>query len=215
MMKFWSNSFTDQQGIPEQFAFGKPDEAAHMVLSDNKNPHFAWADLPENTKSIALVCVDLDVPSVGTDVNVEGKTISADLPRVNLYHWAMFDLSVSATDIGAGEVAEGVVPHGKDTAVFTEGRFKGARQGTNGYTDWFAGNKDMEGQYFGYDGPCPPWNDEIVHRYVFTLYALDVAKLPVNGDVVSCGDVVAAISGHVLEEASITGLYSLNPDVTE
>ena len=54
-------------------------------------------------------------------------------------------------------------------------RPRGARQGINDYTGWFAGDKDMAGNYFGYDGPCPPWNDEIPHRYVFTLYALDVA----------------------------------------
>jgi phosphatidylethanolamine-binding protein (PEBP) family uncharacterized protein len=41
---------------------------------------------------------------------------------------------------------------------------------------WFAGDNDMRGDYYGYDGPCPPWNDEIVHRYVFTLFALDVAE---------------------------------------
>ena len=39
----------------------------------------------------------------------------------------------------------------------------------------------MSGDYFGYDGPCPPWNDALVHRYVFTLYALDVATLGLQG----------------------------------
>jgi hypothetical protein len=29
----------------------------------------------------------------------------------------------------------------------------------------------MAGSYFGYDGPFPPWNDSLVHHYVFTLYA--------------------------------------------
>ena len=37
---------------------------------------------------------------------------------------------------------------------------RGARQGINDYTGWFAGDADMAGNYFGYDGPCPPWNDE-------------------------------------------------------
>ena len=60
---------------------------------------------------------------------------------------------------------------------------RGARQGINDYTGWFAGDKDMAGNYFGYDGPCPPWNDEIPHRYVFTLYALDVPRLDVGGRV--------------------------------
>ena len=57
----------------------------------------------------------------------------------------------------------------------------GARQGVNSYTSWFASDHDMSGDYFGYDGPCPPWNDALVHRYVFTLYALDVATLACKG----------------------------------
>jgi hypothetical protein len=42
------------------------------------------------------------------------------------------------------------------------------RQGVNDYTGWFANDPDMAGEYYGYDGPCPPWNDERVHTYVFT-----------------------------------------------
>lgn len=212
MMKFWSNSFTDQQAIPAPFAFAQFDEASHISLSQNKNPHFAWAELPEATKSVALICVDRDVPSVGDDVNVEGKTISKDLPRVEFYHWGLFDIPDSCSDIGAGELAEGVVPHGKNTVMFTEGRFKGARQSVNDYSKWFAGDKDMEGQYFGYDGPCPPWNDEIQHRYVFTLYALDVEKLPVEEKAITTDVLKQMMDGHILEESSITGLYSLNPE---
>jgi Raf kinase inhibitor-like YbhB/YbcL family protein len=70
----------------------------------------------------------------------------------------------------------------------------------------------MAGLYYGYDGPCPPWNDEIPHRYVFTVYALDVAALPVAG-AFGGAEVRAAIKGHVLAEASITGRYTLNPSV--
>ena len=44
----------------------------------------------------------------------------------------------------------------------------------------------MSGDYFGYDGPCPPWNDALVHRYVFTLYALDVATLGLQGPFTGC-----------------------------
>jgi len=70
----------------------------------------------------------------------------------------------------------------------------------------------MEGTYRGYDGPCPPWNDSIVHHYTFTLYALDVESLPVTGNF-TAADVRKAMEGHVLAEASLTGTYSLNPDV--
>ena len=70
----------------------------------------------------------------------------------------------------------------------------------------------MAGAYFGYDGPCPPWNDAIVHRYVFTLYALDIASVPVDGEF-SGQQVRDAIAGHILAEASVSGSYSLNPTV--
>jgi phosphatidylethanolamine-binding protein (PEBP) family uncharacterized protein len=68
----------------------------------------------------------------------------------------------------------------------------------------------MAGDYFGYDGPCPPWNDSIVHHYTFTLYALDVARCPVEGKFTG-PEALAAIAGHILDQASITCTYSLNP----
>ena len=70
----------------------------------------------------------------------------------------------------------------------------------------------MAGNYFGYDGPCPPWNDEIPHHYVYTLFALDVPRLTVAG-VFTGADVRAAMAGHVLGLAAVTGRYSLNPAV--
>jgi hypothetical protein len=86
------------------------------------------------------------------------------------------------------------------------------RQGLNNYTDWFAHDNDMRGEYFGYDGPCPPWNDSIVHRYVFTLYALNVAKLPIEGTF-GGPEAFVAMQDHVLAQVSITGTYTLNPEL--
>jgi Raf kinase inhibitor-like YbhB/YbcL family protein len=88
----------------------------------------------------------------------------------------------------------------------------GGRHGVNDYTDWFAGDAQMAGDYYGYDGPCPPWNDEIVHRYVFTLYALDVDRLQVPTKFTG-SDARNAMRGHVIAEASFTGRYALNPRV--
>ena len=67
----------------------------------------------------------------------------------------------------------------------------------------------MEGDYFGYDGPCPPWNDERLHHYNFTLYATDLAVCPVP-DRFTDAEIRQAIDGHVLAEASLTGTDSLN-----
>ena len=70
----------------------------------------------------------------------------------------------------------------------------------------------MEGFYYGYDGPCPPWNDSIPHRYIFTLYAIDVDRCPVENTFTG-DEVLQAIEGHVLEQASLQVTYSLNPRV--
>jgi Raf kinase inhibitor-like YbhB/YbcL family protein len=70
----------------------------------------------------------------------------------------------------------------------------------------------MHGNYYGYDGPCPPWNDERPHRYVFTVYALDVPRLAIEGRFGGL-EVRKAVEHHVLAQASITGRYTLNPVV--
>ncbi len=62
---------------------------------------------------------------------------------------------------------------------------------------------DMAHALFGYDGPCPPWNDSIVHHYTFTLYALDVARCPIEGKFTGT-EVLAAITDHILDQASFT-----------
>ena len=56
----------------------------------------------------------------------------------------------------------------------------------------------------------PAWNDSIVHRYVFTLYALDVHSLNLNGSFTG-EDALRAMQKHVLAQASVTGTYTLNP----
>jgi Raf kinase inhibitor-like YbhB/YbcL family protein len=211
-MKIWSDSFNDGAAIPGQFAFGVIDPVAHVALSDNKNPHLAWSDVPSGTKSLALICHDYDVPSRGDDVNQEGKTVPADLPRVDFFHWVLIDLPPDLAVINAGEFSSGVQARGKAGPEIATHKSLGARHGLNDYTGWFASDPDMSGDYFGYDGPCPPWNDSIIHHYVFTLYALDTDRLPIAGKFTG-GEVRDAIRGHVLAQAKLTGTYTLNPAV--
>jgi Raf kinase inhibitor-like YbhB/YbcL family protein len=207
-MELYSESFDDGDEIPGQFAFCVPDPDTHATYGDNLNPHFAWSDLPEETESLVLICHDPDVPSKGDDVNQEGREVPSDLDRIDFYHWVLVDIDPELEGIDEGEYSEEVTPHGKDVADGPHG----TRQGINDYTNWFDGNPDMEGDFYGYDGPCPPWNDSIVHHYTFTLYALDVAKCPIEG-VFTGADVLDVIEPHVLDQARIVGLYSLNPDV--
>jgi len=207
-MKLSSNAFADNQRISSEYAFCAPDPASRVTLSRNCNPHFAWSEVPAGTRSLVLTCHDYDVPSRPDDVNKEGRTIPATLPRVDFYHWVLVDLDPSSGPIQAGEYSDGVTARGKKGP----GGPRGTRQGINDYTMWFASDKDMSGDYFGYDGPCPPWNDTIPHHYVFTLHALEVAKCGVSG-IFKGADVLAAIKGHTLAQATLTGVYSLNPDV--
>ena len=207
-MKLTTTAFRDGGVIPAEFAFGRPDPKTHVALSANRNPDFAWSGAPAGTKSFALLCVDPDVPSRGDDVNQEGRVVPASLPRVDFFHWVLVDRPPSATSIARGEHADGVVPHGKPGPAAKHG----ARHGVNDYTGWFAGDPAMAGDWYGYDGPCPPWNDAIVHRYVFTVCALDVARLAVEGRF-GGADARRAMAGHVLAQASVTGRYALNPSV--
>lgn len=207
-MRLDSSSFKDGSAIPGEFAFCVIDPANHVRLSDNRNPHLHWSDVPAGTRSFALVCHDPDVPSRGDDVNQEGKTVPASLPRVDFFHWALIDIPADLREIGAGEYSTGVTARGKSGPDSRNG----TRHGINDYTGWFAGDPDMRGDYFGYDGPCPPWNDAIAHRYIFTLYALDIERLPLSGPFTGA-QVRAALAGHILAEASLTGIYCLNPAV--
>lgn len=207
-MKLTSTSFAPGQNIPGEFAFCIPDLAHHVCLGKNQNPELSWSEVPEGTRSFALICHDPDVPSQGDDVNQEGRTVPANLPRVDFFHWVLVDLPANLRSISAGEFSADVTPKGKPGPQAPHG----ARQGINDYTDWFANDNDMRGDYYGYDGPCPPWNDEIIHRYVFTLYALDLENLA-GAEKLTGTAVREAIQGHILAEASLMGTYQLNPDL--
>ncbi len=205
-MHIRSKSFHDMQPIPSTFAFGQPGANGEpCVLAPNCNPHLTWSDVPAGTRSFALTCVDLDVPSIGDDVNQAGRSVPATLARIEFVHWVMIDIPAEFRELAAGSCAEGVVARGKRDPVGPPG----SRQGLNDYTGWFAGDADMAGDYLGYDGPCPPWNDERMHHYHFRVHALDIATLGLSGPF-TLADARRAMSGHVLAEAVTVGTYSLN-----
>ena len=208
-MKFTSESFADGGALPAHFAFAVPDAVNRIKLGPNRNPHLAWSELPQGTQSVVIICHDPDVPSRAEDVNKDGYTLPASLPRVNFCHWILVDMPASGSPIRDGEFSNGVTIKGKSGPLAV----RNTRQGLNDYTAWFANDANLGGDYFVYDGPCPPWNDSIVHRYIFTLFALDVEKCPVQRKF-RAADVVNAIKGHVLGTAQLTARYSLNPSVT-
>ena len=205
-MKLRSDSFSDQQVIPTRYAFGKYDAQTRVALADNINPHLVWSEIPAGTKSFVVLCVDSDVPSKPDDVNQSDREVPSDLPRVNFYHWVLVDVAANTTEIAEGAYSDGVTPRGKSGPLSLDGM----RQGLNDFTHWFAQDREMSGDYFGYDGPCPPWNDSILHRYTFTVYALSVDEVPLQGKFTG-PQVLEAIKNHIVGQASVTGTYTLNP----
>lgn len=206
-LKITIDGWSDGSPIPGKYAFCIPDDSGKCTLGNNLSPAISWSGAPEGTKSFAVICHDPDVPSVADDVNQDGRTISADLPRVDFYHWVLVDIDAERTSLPEGADSNEAVARGK-----TGGKTEYGVRGVNNYTDFMAGDADMAGTYTGYDGPCPPWNDSIVHHYHFTVYALDVDTLGLEGDFTG-PDALAAMEGHVLAKGSFMGTYSLNPDV--
>lgn len=51
-MRFWSNDFSEGGTIPDCCGY----------RNENKRPHLAWDDVPEKTKSFAIICNDPDAP---------------------------------------------------------------------------------------------------------------------------------------------------------
>ena len=51
-MRLWSEDFKNGEPIPDKCAYHK----------DNLSPHLAWDDVPEGTRSFALICNDPDAP---------------------------------------------------------------------------------------------------------------------------------------------------------
>lgn len=207
-MKLSSRSLSKSGVIPGRCAFAVQSPSGHIRLSQNRNPHLAWRGAPAATKSFVLACIDGDVPTSGEDVNREGRVVPASLPRGEFVHWLMINIPPDVTEIAEGAFSDGVVAHGKTAPAGPEGSV----QGLNDYTGWFAGDAAMEGRYLGYDGPCPPWNDEIAHRYRFKLFACALPSLPLAPGF-TLAELRAALAGHVLARDVIVGRYTLNPAV--
>lgn len=205
-MQLRSESFQNGQPIPPEFAFGKVgDPVAH---ADNRSPQLAWKDAPPGTRSFALTCIDPDVPSKPDDVNQPDRSVPATLPRVEFVHWLIADVPAECGELAAGACSDGITARGKRDPVGPPGSV----QGQNDYTGYFAGDDTMAGTYLGYDGPCPPWNDALVHHYHFTMHALDTDALHLR-EGFKLDELRTAMAGHVLAEAEWIGTYSLNPAV--
>lgn len=166
--------------IPERHARCAPDGR----MGGNISPAISWSNAPEGTRSFVLLMVDHDAAIDRNDVNKIGHVVATDTPRRDFYHWLLIDIPAAATAILEGETA-------------------GAARGQNDFGPYKSPNVN------GYDGPCPPWNDERLHSYDFILHAVDVPSLRLE-EGFTPADLETALAGHILATARTSGVYSLN-----
>jgi len=95
------------------------------------------------------------------------------------WHWVAFDIPPSTTSLGSedGENAPSV--------------------GKTGMSDYGMN---------GYGGPCPPKGDG-QHRYIFTVYALDMDRIAGAGEKTTGATLVFMMRGHTLAKGTISGTF--------
>ncbi len=189
--------------LPLSSAFCLPPGST--ALPTDRSPRIRWSAGPAGTASYVLMMVDPDVPKDLSLINKPGIVITADTPRMDIYHWILVDIPASIHALDAGAEGDGFVPGGKPIGQTPIGL-----RGTNDYWPLFnrpGAAPDRKGPYGGYDGPCPPMNDQKVHDYRFVVYALDLAKLPLQGQFFA-PDVLRAMQGHVLATRSASAAAS-------
>ena len=183
-----------QEGAPidAKFAFCKTDGKGRTIDGGNISPAISWSGAPDKTKSYVLIVVDRDVPANFDTANKPGQIIQNSFPRQNFYHWVLTDIPASVHGVLEGKNSNGITKGGK-----AFGRSEYGINGVNGYG------------FGGYDGPCPPWNDERIHNYHFIVYALDVPSVklpdPIKGPLTE-----EAMKEHVLAQGEVNGTYTTN-----
>ncbi len=98
------------------------------------------------------------------------------------WHWVVFNLPADMTSLpaGAGNPAKGLMP-------------KGAVQSMTSFAQP------------GFGGACPPVGDR-PHRYIFTVYALDVATLDLDASAMPAL-VGYMLNAHAIAKASLISYY--------
>lgn len=105
---------------------------------------------------------------------------------IGWHHWVVFNIPASVTELAAnaGSADSKNLPEGSIQSV----------------SDYGAP---------GYGGPCPP-ADHDPHRYIFTVYALDIPKIDLPATAMPAL-VRFMINNHTLAKAELTGYYSRTP----
>jgi len=187
--------------IPAKYAYCTADGKGATKNGGNVSPKISWSGKVDEAKSYVVLVVDKDVPASFELANQKDKVIPVDFSRQDFYHWVLVDIPVKRTSLAEGRSSTKVIEGGKPLGK--------TAYGVNGQNDYAKMNKGPNG---GYDGPCPPWNDERMHHYHFSVYALDVESLELKKNF-SGRDVEKAMAAHIVGKGEVVGRFTTNPKV--
>jgi hypothetical protein len=191
--------------IPTKYAFCQAAAKGHAGPAPDISPPISWSKGPYGTKSYVVILNDTDSPKTDRDkMNKEGMTVPSTAERQTFFHWVLADIPAKVRSLKEGADSTARTVHGKTTPAAV------GTHGLNMFTMAFAANEAMKGKYFGYDGPCPPWNDDNVHHYHFFVYALSVDSLGLPADFDGPA-ALEAMKGKVLAEGKFDAIYVTNP----
>lgn len=201
-----SSSIGKDGMIAPIYAFCALNFDAQVDNGVDRSVGLAWSPGPEGTKSYVVIAVDTDVPTDFTYANRLDRTLPASMKRQEFYHWVLYDIPPSITAIPAGADSRRFEIRGK-----FEPKTPYGTRGVNDYAAYFKNDKNRSGSYMGYDGPCPPSNDELMHHYHFRVFALNVKSLGLSTMPPSDGRaVMVALKDHVLAWGEVVGKFTLN-----
>ncbi len=105
-----------------------------------------------------------------------------DAPTVSgFWHWGIYNISSLVNEIDEGANLSSKLPAGASEM----------------FTDYGS---------VGYGGSCPPVGDK-AHRYIYTIYALNVEKLELNPATTTGAFLMFNLRDKTLGSAKLTGLY--------
>ena len=218
-MRLWSDSFIEGGVIPPECAFALIDPATHTRFAANRNPHLAWDDVPSGTQSLALFCRDVDAPSVGTNVNKEGKVVAEDLPRVEFYHWTLVDIPVALKSIGEGHAlgyGDAARQTGPAAAVHHQERYRAPVAPGGQRLHQLVRRRSGHGwRLLRLRRPVPALERPAAACLHFLSVRARLARDSRWRGASRGAEARLAIRGHILDEAQVFGVYSLNPEVAE
>ena len=109
------------------------------------------------------------------------STFDPDAPTgTGFWHWVVANIPATVTNLDENAAAKGLPA----TAVQC-------------FTDYGTAH---------WGGPCPPTGDS-PHRYIFTIYALDIPAIEGAGPSMTGARFIFSMRGHLLAQGSIEGRY--------